>query len=144
MLENIFGVFTGGLFIYYLVRCLVYTAVAIVVMRLMQKNYSNILVFIPIIVLLIHIPGILNYIEIVLRYILDAVDQFEIVRGFSSPAYRDYMRYLYLEPLGQALLISLHLIPLCAAPIMTYLEYKKLISAFKQDEEIRKMKIQDL
>ena len=144
MLENIFGVFTGGMFIYYLVRCFVHIGIAIFVMRLMQKNYSNILIFIPIIVLLIHIPGILSYIEIVLRYVLDAVDQFEIVRGFASPVYRNHMKYLYLEPLGQAVLISLHLIPLCAAPIMTYLEYKKLIKDSKQEEEIRKMKIQDL
>lgn len=144
MIENIFGIFTGGLFIYHLIRCFMFVIAAVTVMRLMQKNYSNILVFVPVIVLLLNIPGIMNYVEIVLRYILDAVDQFRIVCGFDSPAYRDYMKYLYLEPLGQAVLISLHLIPLCAAPIITYLEYKKLIKDFKQEEELRKMKIQDL
>ena len=140
MFDMIFGAFTGAMFFTDVVKCAGYVIVGMIVMRLMKKTYSNILVFVPIIVLLLCAPALISYLKISLNNILEAVRQFDKVGGDS-----------YLEPLGNALFILLHCIPVVVSPILTYLDYKKIIKEshhdvekLHQNDEIRKMKIQDL
>ena len=139
----LFGAATGGMFLFDVIRCLYYVVIAMLCMRLLKKNYANILIFVPIIVLLLCVSSLRQYIVIFLNHLVEAINQFEKVSGFS-PAYADYMKYLYLEPLGNALFILVHFIPYVAASLITYLDYKKLISVTHQEQEMRKMTIKDL
>lgn len=149
--EYLFGALTGGEFILACIQCFIYVIIGMLLMRLLKKNYSNVIIFIPVIVLLICVYNIHLRMGLFLEHIAEVIVEYKRVSGFSSEPYREYMSYLYLEPLGLAIFRLMHFIPYIGAPILTFLDYKKINQGSEateeknqQNEEIRKMKIQDL
>ncbi len=149
--EYLFGVLTGGELILACIQCFKYVIIGMLLMRLLKKNFPKLLVFIPVIVLIICVYEMRLHIGLFLEHINTVIVEYKRVSGFSSEAYREYMSYLYLEPLGLVIFRMMHFIPYISAPILTFLDYKKINQGSEateeknqQNEEIRKMKIQDL
>lgn len=138
-------------FLLVLKKSMFYAVIGMLFTRLMKKNYSNVLFVVPIIVLLLCLPLVSQYLFTVLQYLVETVEQYKRVSGFSSDAYAKYMSYLYLEPLGKMFIYMIPMIPSVIAPIVSYIDYRKHKkeeveheTLKQQEDEIRKMKIQDL